>query len=107
MLSKSIWIYSKSEWTTSKRSDVPDGDASWIDMSKSYGAANDPIGEFVTVTVTDNHSTAQRKGYIDVLSGGKTITVLITQDMGSGITYNLVNLGDNLTNLGFNLVNKW
>ena len=98
MQARQIWIKSKNAWTTT----ISD---TWISLSKSSGAANDPIGEFVEVTVTDNISIMQRNGYIDVSSAGQTIRINITQKSGQGDEYELVNEGYDLTNDDFDLIN--
>ena len=105
MATKSLWIKSTNSWVASKRSINPSGDTSWFELSKSSGAANDPIGEFINVTVTDNMNMNERNGFIDVMSDGKTISVTIRQLSGEETSYNLVNMGFNLVNNGFNLVN--
>ena len=82
------------------------GDTSWISLSKTSGQANAPMGEWVKIQCTENENLLQRSGYIDVVSGGKTISVAITQLSGAGQTFNLVNLGNNLVNLSNNLVSR-
>jgi len=98
MQTKTIWIKSANAWTATE-SDP------WISLSKSSGAANDPIGETISVSVTDNISILQRTGYISVTSAGQTKKVEITQKAGAGETFRLINNGVYLTNNGSQLIN--
>ena len=101
-----IWIKSKEPWTATRRSINPSGNTAWMTLPKSSGAANDPDGEWIDVIVSENTGLSQRDGYIDVASGGETISVSITQPPCSepSMIMNLVNGSNNLTNNGNNLV---
>ena len=105
MPAKPFWIKSTTPWTTSKRSVQPNGDVSWFALSKTFGAENDPNGEFIQVLATENTSIMQRIGFIDIASGGKTISVSVMQGSGEGEDLELVNDGYDLTNNDFDLIN--
>jgi hypothetical protein len=80
---KKLWIVSKTPWSATPQSSQPNGDTSWMSLSKMNGSANYPDSEQVEVRLTENAGSVQRSGAISVLSNGKTLTVQIQQKVST------------------------